>query len=253
MVNNIIEWLNVPISGAFNHSIDPSTSWHGRVMTVAWSLFIPVGIFLARFYKVTPNQDWPTTLDNKFWWHSHRTLNYSGLTLTFVGVFLVFGNKNYVGNIRYLHSYLGWFVIFICVIQIISVFFRGTKGGPTNPRLDKSGKTIDFFGDHYNMTRRRILFEKIHKGFGHLVWLVALTTTFLGLLIADASRWMWILIGLWWFIIFFFSFCLQMKSRNLDTYQAIWGVDKNLPGMAFKPIGWGVNRFHQQEHLNNHF
>lgn len=43
-------------------------------MVVAWGVLLPLGILIARFFKVTPRQRWPAELDNKFWWYSHLTL-----------------------------------------------------------------------------------------------------------------------------------------------------------------------------------
>jgi hypothetical protein len=35
---------------------------------------------------------------------------------------------------------------------------------------------------------------------------------------------------------------LQIRGRAVDTYQAIWGPDLDLPGNRMKPIGFGVRR-----------
>jgi hypothetical protein len=74
------------------------------------------------------------------------------------------------------------------------------------------------------------------------LWLLALIVIFLGLLVADAPRWMFISIVFWWACLLLCSIFLQVNERCIDTYQAIWGVDKNLPGSISAPIGWGVNR-----------
>jgi hypothetical protein len=35
---------------------------------------------------------------------------------------------------------------------------------------------------------------------------------------------------------------LQRAGRCIDTYQAIWGLDPDLPGNRRRPIGFGIVR-----------
>jgi hypothetical protein len=67
----MVEWLLTPISGALGHTIAPWASWHGRLMVLSWSFLLPLGMLAARYFKVTPKQDWPRMLDNKLWWRTH--------------------------------------------------------------------------------------------------------------------------------------------------------------------------------------
>jgi hypothetical protein len=211
-------------------------------MVIAWCFLIPIAIIVARYFKVMPKQDWPTNLDNKFWWFVHRYFNIFATLISFVGMYLIVENNRYIGEFRSLHAVSGWLVIFLCCIQLLTTCFRGTKGGPTSPRINSQGVVIDLFGDHYYMTSKRIIFEYLHKSLGHILWLLALIVIFLGLLVADAPRWMFISIVFWWACLLLCSIFLQVNERCIDTYQAIWGVDKNLPGSISAPIGWGVNR-----------
>ena len=242
MFNACVEWLIAPLSGSLSHQIDPNSYWHGRLMVIAWSLLVPVAIIVARFYKVTPGQNWPTELDNKFWWHMHRYSNIFAVSISIIGIYLVYANNRYVGELRGVHGMLGWLVVLLCFFQLVVTRLRGTKGGPTAPRLDDKGAVIDLYGDHDNMTLKRKIFEYLHKSLGHILWLLALITTFLGMLVADAPRWMFVSIAVWWTFLLLLSIYLQTKGRCLDTYQAIWGIDKNMPGYSHTPIGWGVNR-----------
>ena len=60
----MLEWLLAPLSGAATHSLAPWAYWHARLMVLGWAVLLPVGVLVARFYKVTPQQDWPRELDN---------------------------------------------------------------------------------------------------------------------------------------------------------------------------------------------
>lgn len=234
MIEIVFNWSLLPISGNNYHFVDFRTAWHGRIMVFTWSFAIPISILVARFFKVTPKQNWPYQLDNKFWWHTHRYINYLSIFLTVIGIFFIWKHDQYEGISRQLHYYLGWIIALLCVIQLGSSWLRGTKGGPTAPMLDKNGKIISLFGDHYCMTPKRVLFERIHKFIGYFMWLIALTVTTLGLFIADAPRWMWFCLLVWWIGLVILFWLLQKNGFCIDTYQAIWGPDPTLPGNKVK-------------------
>ncbi|WP_236698425.1 cytochrome b561 domain-containing protein [Xylophilus sp. Leaf220] len=230
-----LHWLLAPASGAAEHHIAAWASWHGRLMVLAWAVLLPVGVLVARYCKVTPRQDWPRELDNKAWWHAHRTLQYAGLAAMGAGLWLAWGRGGGATAVARWHAGLGLAVVALGALQALGGWLRGSKGGPT----DAQGLR----GDHYDMTRRRIAFEVLHKGLGYLALLLAAATVVLGLKVADAPRWMWAGVVLWW-AVWIAAFCLlQRQGRCIDTYQAIWGPDDRHPGNRMAPVGWGVRRY----------
>lgn len=242
MLHEFIQWLMLPISGIDVHNIAPEVSWHGRIMVLAWGVAVPAAVLVARYFKVTSRQDWPRELDNKFWWHTHRALNYLAACASVVAALLLWNRDGYEGVARTTHAWMGWCVVVFCLFQVLGGHLRGTKGGPTAPRCGVDGRVLDLHGDHYDMTRRRIVFERVHKGMGYSVLLLAVCTLLLGLWTADAPRWMWATLGLWWLLLAFCALRLQLSAKCLDTYQAIWGPSESLPGAAIKPVGWGIHR-----------
>jgi hypothetical protein len=211
-------------------------------MVLAWVILVPIAILLARFYKVTPRQHWPRQLDNRFWWHGHRWINYSATALAALGLALVWDANTGTGTLHALHAWLGWSVLACCVLQLSSGTLRGSKGGPTDPRLWRNGRERDWHGDHYAMTTRRIVFEYLHKTVGYLCLLAIPGTVLVGLWNADAPRWMWLVTIAWWCGWSWVFVRLQTKGRCIDTYQAIWGPDPHHPGNRSRPIGWGIRR-----------
>lgn len=242
MLHDLYEWLATPISGAAGHFIAPAVSWHGRIMTFAWGVLVPLAVVLARFFKVMPRQHWPATLDNKTWWHGHRWCNYCAQAVTVIGICLVWQQDGYGGAVRDMHAVLGWSLFALGLLQVLGGHLRGTKGGPTAPRRDAHGAAIDLHGDHYDMTARRIWFERVHKSLGYLALLLAMAAIAMGLWAADAPRWMWLVLACWWGGLLSLAVRLQRQGRCIDTYQAIWGLDPSLPGAALKPVGWGVRK-----------
>lgn len=240
-MNDLWDWWQLTLSGAANHSLEPAVYWHARLMVLGWAVLIPLGVLLARYFKVTPGQDWPTRLDNKFWWHAHRSFQWLGLLLAVLGLILIVlvPHTGRQSAIAQNHASLGWALMALAGLQLISGLLRGTKGGPKEPELR---------GDHYDMSRRRIWFERLHKGLGWLLIGCAVGIILSGLVLADAPRWMGALLLSWWLTLLVLSLRWQASGRCIDTYQAIWGPDHVHPGNQRNPTGWGIRRPWESPH-----
>jgi len=231
----MLEWLSTPLSGAAAHAIEAAVYWHARLMVLAWGALLPLGALAARFFKVLPGQDWPRVLDAKPWWHAHRALQWSGVVLMTLALGLVLARRGVpdAGPMALAHAWLGWLLAAAAWLQVAAGQARGSKGGPTAETLR---------GDHYDMTPRRVRFERLHKGLGWVVLLASVACIVLGLIVADAPRWMLIVLCLWWLALVAAFAVLQRAGRCVDTYQAIWGPDPAHPGNRRAPVGWGVRR-----------
>ena len=227
------DWLLTPLSGASHHEIAPWAYWHARLMVLGWGVMLPLGAVAARYYKVTPGQDWPRALDNPRWWHAHRAFQWAGILTMTVGLAVAWGNGAQASNLAQIHAWAGWAVAVAGWLQIAAGFARGSKGGPTDHQLR---------GDHYDMTARRIAFERVHKSLGWLSICAAISVMVAGLILADAPRWMVLALAAWWLLIVAGCARLQATGRCIDTYYAIWGPDATHPGHQVRPTGWGVRR-----------
>ncbi|MEM9144879.1 MAG: cytochrome B [Pseudomonadota bacterium] len=226
----MIDWLTAPIDPARAHELGAYVSWHGRLMVLAWGGLFPLGILAARFWKITPGQDWPRELDNKAWWHAHLGLQYTGGAAMLAALALILLHGGAGGGT---HGLLGWTVAVFAALQFAAGWLRGSKGGPTEPERA---------GDHFDMTRRRRIFEHFHKSAGYGLLALAAWTLLNGLWLANAPRWMWLALALWWSGLAAVFWVLQRRGMAVDTYQAIWGPDPSFPGNRRKLIGWGVRR-----------
>ena len=235
MQPDVIAWLLEPASGSTTHNIAPWLSWHGRLMVFGWGIAIPTGVLAARFFKVTARQNWPRELDNKFWWHAHRSFQYSGVALMSLGAWLAWSNASDTSLAVKLHGWLGWALVLLGWLQIAGGAMRGSKGGPT--------AAAGLRGDHYDMTPYRLHFERLHKTIGYCALLASAAAIQLGLYLADAPRWMWLGMWLWWAVYLAAFVTLQKKGRCIDTYQAIWGPGLEHPGNQHGPWGWGTRTY----------
>ncbi len=233
----MLEWLFAPIDPERIHQVDFFISWHGRFMAMAWGALIPIGIIVARFFKVLPSQNWPQQLDNQVWWHTHRASQYTAAVAMALATILILYRSATLIDTSF-HTRIGWVVLALALIQILSGIFRGTKGGPTDPDTDKS-----LTGDHFDMTRRRIIFEYYHKVMGYLLLSMAIYCILTGMWIANAPNWMWLTLIAWWIALLGISLYLQFRGACFDTYKAIWGSAENLTGNQRKPIGIGINEY----------
>ena len=236
----MLEWLLASIDPSRIHSISDAASWHGRLMVLAWGVAAPMSIICARFFKITPRQNWPKELDNPTWWAIHWIGQSLVIVLTLIAVLLVFSDFQ-----PHTHARLGYVVTVGVIIQIVLGIFRGSKGGPTGRHANGS-----LNGDHYDMTRWRRLFEHLHKTLGYVTVLLSALTVFYGLWMVNASRFLFLaFVALWftWITIFIY---LQRRGWAVDTYQAIWGPDISHPGNQRKKPGWGMNRPHPIKKIN---
>lgn len=227
----MIEWLLQPIDASRAHELGIYLSWHGRLMTLAWAFLVPLGVVIARYFKVTPRQDWPNVVDNRLWWYSHLFCQNTAIVLTIVAIVLIGLTRDFLWVGSY-HFMLGWLIAILAISQLIGGLLRGTKGGPTDPRPDGSIR-----GDHYDMTARRLAFEAIHKTAGYLVLTLAQISVLTGLWQANAPHWMWLGLALWWSALLLVVNWCQRNARRMDTYQALWGPDSKHPGNRSHPSG----------------
>lgn len=227
-----MEWLLAPIDPGRAHLVDAAVAWHARLMVLAWAILLPLGVMIARFFKITRGQNWPAQCDNRFWWLSHLGLQYLGGILMVLASVILIGSHGARG-LASLHGVLGYALLGFGALQYLGGWLRGSKGGPTEPNLH---------GDHYDMTPRRVAFEYLHKALGYLALALSVATILTGLWHANGPRWMWLVLGAWWgFWLFAFGY-FQRQGRAFDTYQAIWGPSLRHPGNQRAPIGWGIVR-----------
>lgn len=226
-------WCSAGLSGHFHAAPQGWAAWHARLMVLGWSILIPLGMVTARFFKVWPRQRWPEVLDSPVWWRLHVSLQTLGIATMSLGVLLAFGRGAGGSSVAVWHHRVGWVLVGAGWLQVLGGVLRGSKGGPGAHGLR---------GDHYDMTRRRLAFEYLHKSLGWAALPLVVANTAAGLVMLDAPRWMAMLIGGWWVFLAAAFAILQAQGRCLDTYQAIWGPAPEHPGNARRPIGWRVSR-----------
>ena len=222
----MLEWLLEPIDAARAHDLGWNLKWHGRFMVIAWGVLVPFGVIAARFFKVLPKQNFPSVVESLLWWRTHLFAQISALALMGVGLWIVLArttsSTSGTGSLG-LHLALGWVVLALGAAQGLSGLMRGSKGGPTDPR----GRLR---GDHYDMTRRRLVFEAVHKTLGYSALGLSMAAVLTGMWQANAPHWMWLLIPGWWLGLIMTFVWFTRRGMVVDTYLALWGPDPQHPG-----------------------
>jgi hypothetical protein len=242
MLAELLQWLVTPISGASDHAIAMPLAWHGRFMVLAMGLLTPPLIIVARFFKIMPRQNWPRQLDNPFWFIAHRRWGHIVGAIVAIAMAFVLAERGLQWPLQNVHTAAGWLLVFLVLVQLIGSWLRGSHGGPVDPFTRKPRPRELWPGDHFSMTRRRIIFEFVHKAGGYLLLALTVPALCTGLIAADAPRWMPLALGVWWLVMAGVFASLQRAGRCVDTYQAIWGLDPDLPGNRRRPIGFGIVR-----------
>ncbi|MCC6473906.1 MAG: cytochrome b [Burkholderiales bacterium] len=236
-------WLLNPFAAAAPPSFSAVIAWHGCFMALAWVVLMPMALAVARFYKITPGQDWPR-VSNSFWFRSHRWLGYATGIATVVAMAGFLWRSEPLILWQRPHAMTGWALLALALFQVVGSLFRGTHGGPIDQITRKPVPPERWPGDHFSLTRRRIIFEYSHKYTGYALIPLTVWQVASGLQDAGAPNWISIMAGLWAVILAAAFIRLQAAGRCIDTYQAIWGLDETLPGYRREPIGWGITRVH---------
>lgn len=199
---------------------------HSVLMVLAWLLLMPLGVIIARYYKVLDSQDYPKELDNQFWWYSHLVLQYAGMLFVVIGLWIIWNSQASINDI---HAMSGIAAISLGGAQVLSGLLRGSKGGP----VDDDGHPNPpekIRGDHYDMTLHRRIFEVTHKSGGYLALAAGIITIILGLRQTGIHWIAYAALVAWICLIIAVFLHLQKNGRWIDTYHAIWGPDDCHPG-----------------------
>ena len=190
--------------------VGPVLAAHAALMMMAWGVLLPAGAAMARYAKVTRDQDFPREVDNPYWWNWHRGLQYGGVALATLAFALVLSRTG--GRFDTGHGRLGLAVLALGWGQVLAGHLRGTKGGPT-----------DEGADHYDMTRHRRLFEGWHKTAGWLALAAAALTILLGIDLVGAPAWLMALAGAAQGGVIAGLLDGAARGRWVDTHAALWG------------------------------
>lgn len=203
---------------------------HAYLMVFIWFVLVPIGVLVIRFGKPKPTEKGIQTqisiTNPKWWWFSvHKYGLYVAVGLAILGGIVAYTvSGGFSGS---LHAYFGTATIVFGVLQVVTSWFRGRHGGKYYYTATP-GKPETYWGDHYNFTTRRRLFEAYHKTAGYVACLFAVGAVASGLMQFPLPG---LAIGVFGLIAVFvvaWMVC-QYKGLQYDGYRAVHGYGLEHP------------------------
>ena len=204
--------------------------YHAILMVTVWFVLVPVCILVIRFGKPKPTLTGirpKVSIKNIVWWwfsvHKYGLMFSIGLALA-GAILAVVVSGGFSGS---LHSIFGLATVALGCLQIVGGWIRGKHGGKNYYTAVPDDPTT-WFGDHYNMTPRRRMFEAYHKTAGYFVYFFASGAIATGLMQYPMP-------GLAVFIIvavliaFVLAIVLEYKGFRYDGYRAAHGYTLDAP------------------------
>lgn len=210
--------------------VDAHWDYHAYLMVFTWMFLVPLFILIIRFGKPRPT---PTGLHRKvaiyhkewWWFSSHKYGLGFAMTLSVIGgIIAVSVSKGYSGTV---HATFGLLAIILGVIQVVAGALRGIHGGK-NYYTAKPDDPKTWFGDHYNMTTRRRIFEAWHKNAGYFAAFCALAAVASGLMQYPMPGLKWVIVLLILLVLCVAAYCDYIGIRY-DGYKAAHGTDPEAP------------------------
>lgn len=205
-------------------------NYHAILMVAVWFVVVPICILVIRFGKPRPTE---TGLHRKvsirnieWWWFSvHKYGLIVAVTFALAGAILaVTVSGGFSGS---LHSIFGIGTIVLGCLQIMGGWLRGKHGG-RNYYTARPDDPATWFGDHYNMTTRRRVFEAYHKTAGYFVFFFASGAVTTGLM-QYPIPWLAEFIIAMVLVAFGLAIVLEYKGYRYDGYRAAHGYTMDAP------------------------
>lgn len=216
--------------GLLGRTIQIHWNYHAILMTFTWLFLVPLCILIIRYGKPKPTfyglRRKVAVYHAEWWWFFvHKYGLYVAMALSVGGALLAITvSKGFSGS---LHSVFGILAVTLGALQVISGWLRGTHGGKYYYTADPN-KPSTWFGDHYNMTLRRRIFEAYHKNSGYFAGFCALAAVASGLGHYPMPGMLPIAIGLF-LAVLVAAMVLDFKGLRYDGYKAAHGTDPEHP------------------------
>lgn len=214
----------------FFGTVEAHWNYHAYLMVFTWLCLVPLLILIIRFGKPRPT---PTGLHRKvaiyhseWWWFSaHKWGMYVAMSLSLLGgIIAITVSRGYSGSV---HATFGILTVLLGIIQVIAGWSRGKHGGK-NYHTAKPDDPSTWWGDHYNMTPRRRIFEAYHKNAGYITGWCALASVTSGLMQYPIPGLLAVVLALLAAVAVTAMIC-DYQGIRYDGYKAAHGNDPEAP------------------------
>jgi len=158
-----LDWLRAPLHTGPLDDVNPVDFWHGVLMGTAGAVLVPVAVLAARYWKIVPGQDWPRIINHRGWQRVHGLCGVAAVLCLVAGVAMAFQGMSLASHLAHPHAWMGWGVMAVLLLLVVNIALRGSIGGPGRHQPRTLVHLHDVPGDHYDMTRRRRIFDQSEK------------------------------------------------------------------------------------------
>jgi hypothetical protein len=211
-------------------TIEVHWTYHAVLMTFAWLFLVPLCILIIRFGKPRPTfsglKRKVAIYHREWWWFSaHKYGMIVAMLLSLGGgIVAIAVSRGFSGTV---HSVFGILAITLGVVQIVAGWLRGKHGGKYYYTADPNDPST-WFGDHYNMTLRRRIFEAYHKNAGYFAAFCAFAAVASGLM-QYPLPWLLAAVIVLFVLVLVCAAVLDFKGLKYDGYKAAHGTDPEHP------------------------
>lgn len=216
--------------GFLGTTIPVHWTYHAILMVAVWFVLVPTCILVIRFGKPKPTLTGihvKVSIRNLEWWwfsvHKYGLIVSVGLALAGAIVAMTVSS----GFSDSLHSWFGLTTVALGCLQIMGGWLRGKHGGKNYYTAIPDDPTT-WFGDHYNMTKRRRIFEAYHKTAGYFIYFFASAAVGTGMMQYPIPVLPLFIITVV-LVAFLITIILEYKGYRYDGYRAAHGYTMDAP------------------------
>ncbi|WP_455227307.1 cytochrome b561 domain-containing protein [Lautropia mirabilis] len=243
-----LDWLRAPLHTGPLDDVNPVDFWHGVLMGTAGAVLVPVAVLAARYWKIVPGQDWPRIINHRGWQRVHGLCGVAAVLCLVAGVAMAFQGMSLASHLAHPHAWMGWGVMAVLLLLVVNIALRGSIGGPGRHQARTLVHLHDVPGDHYDMTRRRRIFEHGHRWLGYGLMLALFANVMTGYWHVNVPRGLALATLAWWACLALMAWRWERQGRAVDGYQARWGPSMAHPGNRIPRLGGGLHRYTEEEY-----
>ena len=185
--------VHLPSGDNVSVTVDTLFEVHGVLMWTGMGLLIPCGIFAAKFKRLFRDR----------WFNYHQLMQKSASMLIIAGFVMAVTYTSLDGMPHFSipHKQIGLLLFILIFMQRINGAIRPSKSKKENEIKSK----------------KRSVWEMIHKWMGYIIWLIGQYVLFTGLkLLNETLSWIQIGWSILQIIVFTASYCYMVKGDTED-------------------------------------
>ena len=150
---------------------------------------------------------------------------------------MAFYGMSLASHLAHPHAWMGWGVMAVLLLLVVNIALRGSIGGPGRHQARTLVHLHDVPGDHYDMTRRRRIFEHGHRWLGYGLMLALFGNVLTGYWHVNVPRGLALATLAWWACLALMAWRWE-RQGGLSMATRRVGPQHGASGQPYSPPGW---------------